>query len=134
MNLVTTLAVLPLACFVALPWTQEGGLEKVESSPQLDAFRKPVADPHFDKDRWRERLTTPSLDDREQSFERIIADARQGGAALEALREWAEGGADPELAWTARMVYWRVGQAMAYYMVARAKLTVADRVVAAWFC
>ena len=57
----------------------------------------------FDRREWRQRLTDPDLERREQEFGRLVDLAAASADAREALESWASDPADADLAWTSRL-------------------------------
>lgn len=92
----TVAALTALAAGASAPPAQRG-LVKVRGG---EASQVPDA---FDQATWRAALTDPDLDQREQSYERLLREARRSRAVPQALRQWAQDTTQPELAWTSRL-------------------------------
>ena len=85
--------------------TQAPGLERARphlsrSLPGQEGFDEQR---RFDREAWREALADPDLDQRERSFEDLVARAASSEEVVAVLREWAADPGDPDLAWTSRL-------------------------------
>lgn len=96
-----TLGVALVAAALAVAGTSWIGFAQESQSDRGGTLRKVAAADAFDREAWRERLTDPDLDRREEGFGELVRAARGDREAQEALREWARG--TGELAWTARL-------------------------------
>jgi hypothetical protein len=103
---------LPATLIVGSLWAQEAGpvqrgLEKVR--PDQGTADEEMPD-RFE--RWRERLSVPDLDERQQHFEQVVQSARRNPGLRKALEAWAR--QSDELAWSARLALRELSRSTAW--------------------
>jgi hypothetical protein len=91
----------------------QGGLHRVDPGQPSDDPNdlKGLLAREFERDRWRERLLQPDLEQREKSFDALLKRTRFDPVARAFLEELAADPKGGELAWTARLGLRELGRA-----------------------